>query len=177
MAQKYGTYQDEDGTDWNHASGIIFTPHPFLLTVMTRYGGISETIIGDLAALFCDYTILADSRLTAEPPEKTKTSESILSDTLTLDTVQRTEDTTLAQLMPETADDEDRSGNSGRENPQNPATYEGTEQGEQAALSETESTYGRLAVIAAALGIELILSLSLVLMRLLHDGRRNRRRK
>ena len=177
VAQKYGTYQDEDGTDWNHASGIIFTPHPFLLTVMTRYGGISETIIGDLAALFCDYTILADSRLTAEPPEKTKTSESILSDTLTLDTVQRTEDTTLAQLMPETADDEDRSGNSGRENPQNPATYEGTEQGEQAALSETESTHGRLAVIAAALGIELILSLSLVLMRLLHDGRRNRRRK
>ena len=65
IAQKYGTYQDEDGTDWNHAAGIVYTPHPFLLTVMTKYGGISERILGDLAVLFRDYTRLLDERLAA----------------------------------------------------------------------------------------------------------------
>ena len=63
IAQKYGTYQDEDGTDWNHTAGIISTPHPFILTVMTKYGGISETILGDLAVLFRDYTFQLDERL------------------------------------------------------------------------------------------------------------------
>ncbi len=63
IAQKYGNYHDQDGSDWNHTSGIIYTPNPFILTVMTRYGGISETIIGDLAILFRDYTFLADARI------------------------------------------------------------------------------------------------------------------
>ena len=57
IAQKYGSYTEEDGTNWNHTTGIIYTPHPFILTVMTRYGGISENIIGDLASLFCEYTL------------------------------------------------------------------------------------------------------------------------
>ena len=57
IAQKYGCYHEEDGYDWNHTAGIIYTPNPFILTVMTRYGGISEIIIGDLAELFCAYTL------------------------------------------------------------------------------------------------------------------------
>mgnify|MGYP002626106014 CR=1 FL=1 len=57
IAQKYGSFTEEDGTNWNHTTGIIYTPHPIILTVMTRYGGIAENIIGDLAALFCDYTL------------------------------------------------------------------------------------------------------------------------
>jgi hypothetical protein len=60
VAQKYGNYHDEDGNDWNHTAGIVFTDWPFLLTVMTRYGGISENIIADLAELFYDYTISID---------------------------------------------------------------------------------------------------------------------
>ena len=60
VAQKYGNYHDEDGNDWNHTAGIVFTDRPFLLTVMTRYGGISENIIADLAELFYDYTISID---------------------------------------------------------------------------------------------------------------------
>ena len=63
IAQKYGSYHDGDGNDWNHTAGIIFTPNPFILTVMTRYGGISENIIGDLARLFRDYTLEADLQL------------------------------------------------------------------------------------------------------------------
>lgn len=63
IAQKYGSYHDEDGNDWNHTAGIVYTPNPFILTVMTRYGGISENIIGDLALLFRDYTLAADQKL------------------------------------------------------------------------------------------------------------------
>ena len=57
VAQKYGCYHDEDGTDWNHTAGIIYTPVPFILVVMTRYGGISENIIADIAEMLLDYTI------------------------------------------------------------------------------------------------------------------------
>ena len=63
IAQKYGNYRDEDGNDWNHTSGILYTPNPVILTVMTQYGGISELIISDLARLFYDYTLSADQEL------------------------------------------------------------------------------------------------------------------
>ena len=63
VAQKYGNYHDEEGYDWNHTTGIIYTEHPFILTVMTRYGGISETIISDLAQLFYEYTLQAEQRI------------------------------------------------------------------------------------------------------------------
>ncbi|MBR4472279.1 MAG: hypothetical protein IKS55_01450 [Oscillospiraceae bacterium] len=64
IAQKYGCYHDDwDDSDWNHTSGIIYTPNPFILTVMTRYGGMSENIIGDLAVLFYEYTLQMDNRL------------------------------------------------------------------------------------------------------------------
>ena len=63
IAQKYGNYRDEDGNDWNHTSGILYTPNPVILTVMTQYGGISELIISDLARFFYDYTLSADKEL------------------------------------------------------------------------------------------------------------------
>ena len=63
IAQKYGNYHDEDGNDWNHTAGILYTPNPVILTVMTQYGGISELIISDLAKLFYDYTMTADEAL------------------------------------------------------------------------------------------------------------------
>ena len=63
VAQKYGSYHDDSDNDWNHAAGVIYTEHPFILTVMTRYGGMSENIISDLAVLMKDYTLKADQRL------------------------------------------------------------------------------------------------------------------
>ena len=64
IAQKYGSYHDDmDGSDWNHTAGIFYTEHPFVLTVMTRYGGISEIILGDLAERFLAYSESAE-----EPP-------------------------------------------------------------------------------------------------------------
>lgn len=63
IAQKYGSYHDDSDNDWNHTAGVIYTEHPFVLTVMTRYGGMSENIISDLAVLLKDYTLKADQRL------------------------------------------------------------------------------------------------------------------
>ncbi len=62
IAQKYGSYHDEADNDWNHCCGVIFTPEPFALTVMTRYGGISENIIGDLAVIFTDLSLRQTQR-------------------------------------------------------------------------------------------------------------------
>jgi hypothetical protein len=78
IAQKYGYYHDdEDGSDWTHTAGIFYTPNPFILTVMTRYGGMGESIIGDLGVLFFEYTGELDKRLeqreekAAEPASQT----------------------------------------------------------------------------------------------------------
>ena len=67
IAQKYGSYHDDmDGSDWNHAAGIFYTEQPFVLTVMTRYGGISEIILSDLAKLFLEYHTSME-KLSPEP--------------------------------------------------------------------------------------------------------------
>ena len=62
VAQKYGNYNDSEGNAWNHTAGIVYTPNPFLLTVMTKYDGIYEIIISDMAAIFKDYTLKLDER-------------------------------------------------------------------------------------------------------------------
>ena len=62
IAQKYGYYEEEDGSCWTHTAGIIYTKNPFILTVMTRYGGMGEIIIGDLAVLFYEFTQNLDTR-------------------------------------------------------------------------------------------------------------------
>ena len=177
VAQKYGTYQDEDGTDWNHASGIIYTPHPFILTVMTKYGGISETILGDLAALFCDYTIRADSRLAAEQLKNAEMTDALSDDTPAGDTLRGTEDIISDLQMSETTEDEDRRMDSSQARPENQVEYAATDRETLTPLSEAESSGGRLAVIAASLGLELILGLLLIFTRHRHDKRRQRRRK
>jgi len=75
IAQKYGYYHDdEDGSDWTHTAGIFYTPNPFVLTVMTRYGGMGETIIGDLAALFYEYTRELDTRLAKREEQAAETA-------------------------------------------------------------------------------------------------------
>ncbi len=58
IAQKYGFYEE-----WKHTAGIVYTPNPFILTVLTRYEGLYEMIISDLALLFRDYTLQLDAEL------------------------------------------------------------------------------------------------------------------
>ena len=55
IAQKYGYLLESDGSGWSHCAGIIEAETPFILTVMTRYPGMGETIAADLACLFHDY--------------------------------------------------------------------------------------------------------------------------
>ena len=59
IAQKYGSAHPVV-----HTAGIVYTPTPFLLVVMTSYAGIipGEQLIGRLAETIADYTLLLDER-------------------------------------------------------------------------------------------------------------------
>ena len=176
IAQKYGTYQEEDGTDWNHTSGIIYTPHPFILTVMTRYGGISETIISDLAVLFCEYTLQADSRLLTQ--KETPTGVIPAGDQPDPAPVQNMSDETSSYLTPvatevENANEENASYSTGELDLHDSVDPEGVRE-----LPGRESELDRPVLIVAALGIEVVLvGLALWLRHQKRDGRSRRRRR
>lgn len=70
VAQKYGSYLDNEGSDWNHTAGIVYTENPFILTVMTKNVGGSESFIGELASLFKDYTLGVDAQYAAYQKEQ-----------------------------------------------------------------------------------------------------------
>ncbi len=63
IAQKYGSFLDMQNTNWNHTTGIIYTPHPFILTVMTQNVSGYELVLGKFAALFKDYILSLDDDL------------------------------------------------------------------------------------------------------------------
>ena len=176
IAQKYGTYQDEDGTDWNHTSGIVYTPHPFILTVMTRYGGISETIISDLAVLFCEYTLQADSRLLTQ--KEIPTGVIPAGDQPDPAPVQNMSDETSSYLTPiatevENANEENASYSTGELDLHDSVDPEGVRE-----LPGRENELDRPVLIVAALGIEVVLvGLALWLRHQKRDGRSRRRRR
>lgn len=59
IGQKYGS---DEG--FNHTAGIIWTPHPVLLVVMSRYLGsqFGEMMIAHVAAAVADYALTVDQR-------------------------------------------------------------------------------------------------------------------
>ena len=57
IAQKYGSLQERNGTNNNHVAGIIYTPHPFILVVMTENDPLPFTTLGELARVFTDFTV------------------------------------------------------------------------------------------------------------------------
>ena len=63
IAQKYGSYTDWSARDFNHTSGIIYTEHPFVLTVMTLNTPNHMGVIGDLAGMFAEYTEGLDAQM------------------------------------------------------------------------------------------------------------------
>ncbi len=63
IAQKYGSLQDVAGTVFNHITAIVYTPNPFIITVMTRNMGQGEDILANAAKLFADYTLELDEKL------------------------------------------------------------------------------------------------------------------
>ena len=170
IAQKYGNYHDEDGADWNHTTGIVFTPTPFILTVMTRYGGIAETVISDLAALFCDYTLEADERLHSihetyesetenEDPPQPEHSEDPHEETYALQTGDQT-------LQTQRSSEND---NDGRQ------VFRKEEYPEQDQAAETESA--RIAVLACCTALTAILAVFQTIQKRRESPDRTKKRK
>ena len=48
-----------------NCAAIVYTPQPFLLTVLTSSVSSAETVLGELAELFTDYTLSLDGELEA----------------------------------------------------------------------------------------------------------------
>ena len=67
IAQKYGSTKEVA-----HAAGIIFTPNPCLLVVMTEHAGINlgERVIAEMAEALVDYTLTLDSSYETALEEK-----------------------------------------------------------------------------------------------------------
>ncbi len=63
IAQKYGYYKDSRGSEWHNNTGIIYTPNPIVVTVMTENAKQGEQFMGDLAELFVNYTLELDNKL------------------------------------------------------------------------------------------------------------------
>ena len=61
VAQMYGSFEKGNRMN-NNCMGIIYTPHPFALVVMTRYLGNTEEVMRDLAIKFKDYTLTLDGK-------------------------------------------------------------------------------------------------------------------
>ena len=65
IAQKYGSYNE-----FNSTTGIIYTPNPVILTVMTKNVESAEKVIGSAAKMFVDYTLTLDDKLESYQQEK-----------------------------------------------------------------------------------------------------------
>ena len=63
IAQKYGSYEDNSYRKWNGTAGIIYTPNPIILTVMTLNATSYEKVIGDAAVMMTEYALKVDTRL------------------------------------------------------------------------------------------------------------------
>ena len=70
IAQKYGSYCDSYGDNFNHNTGIIYTPQPFILTVMTLNVPSYEKFISDIAVMLTDYTLSLSQGLEAYEQEQ-----------------------------------------------------------------------------------------------------------
>ena len=71
-AQKYGTFTDKRGVEFNHAAGVIYTPHPFALVVMTQDMGVNQQVLKDMAVIFQDYTLGLDEAYAAWEKEQSQ---------------------------------------------------------------------------------------------------------
>ena len=63
IAQKYGSFVDNNNRNWNGTAGIIYTPNPIILTVMTLDASRYEKVIGDAALMMTQYALKVDGKL------------------------------------------------------------------------------------------------------------------
>ena len=65
VAQKYGAYTEPNGNNNNHATAIIYTPNPIVVTVMTRNVGDYQLRISEVGAYLADYALSLDEKLSS----------------------------------------------------------------------------------------------------------------
>ena len=70
VAQKYGSFDDQLGQSFNHTTGIIYTPNPCIITVMTCNVSNYEKVISDAALMLTEYSLSLDEQLKAYEEEK-----------------------------------------------------------------------------------------------------------
>lgn len=75
VAQRTGVFTDRRGVQYNNATAVIYTEHPFVLTVMLQDLGTDDAIFRDLAGLFKDYTLTLDEPYAAWEETRKQTAE------------------------------------------------------------------------------------------------------
>ena len=70
VAQKYGSFDDQLGQSFNHTTGIIYTPNPCIVTVMTCNVSNYEKVISDAALMLTEYALDLDDQLKSYEEEK-----------------------------------------------------------------------------------------------------------
>ena len=98
VAQKYGSYKE-----FNNTSGIIYTPNPVILTVMTSDLARAELVIGEAAKMFVDYTYTLDGKLNSYKEEKARAEEEAKQKAAEEAAVQAEEEARLAKEAEEKA--------------------------------------------------------------------------
>lgn len=63
IAQKYGSYEEPNGNCNRHAVGVIYTPNPIIVSIMTVNVTNPNAVIGKLAELLTQYALTLDSKL------------------------------------------------------------------------------------------------------------------
>lgn len=75
IAQKYGSFCDQQGNNFNHTTGIINTPNPIIVTVMTLNVPEYEKVISDAAIMMKDYALNLDKKLSGYERQLAKAEE------------------------------------------------------------------------------------------------------
>ncbi len=70
VAQKYGSFDDQLGQSFHHTTGIIYTPNPCIVTVMTCNVSSYEKVISDAALMLTEYSLSLDEQLKSYEEEK-----------------------------------------------------------------------------------------------------------
>ena len=150
VAQKYGSYKE-----FNNTSGIIYTPNPVILTVMTSDLARAELVIGEAAKMFVDYTYTLDGKLNSDKEEKARAEEEAKQKAAEEAAAQAEEEARLAKEAEEKA-----------------AAEEAARQAELAAQQEAEERAALMEKIKAAAIVLCVAAAAVVIIVPVIKGRR-----
>ena len=150
VAQKYGSYKE-----FNNTSGIIYTPNPVILTVMTSNLARAELVIGEAARMFVDYTYTLDGKLNSYKEEKARAEEEAKQKAAEEAAAQAEEEARLAKEAEEKA-----------------AAEEAARQAELAAQQEAEERAALMEKIKAAAIVLCVAAAAVVIIVPVIKGRR-----